>query len=322
MYELRAEAKLAPNGEATIVRPRKVDGQARARRAQQLPTQRIAFGLSSEQCELLATFEIAGTLSGLATLLAKDVSVVSRQLQRVARTAPVLEKTQGRWRLTSLGHQINAWTHDVCTSQKTILKQRAVLRIASTREFASRVLAPNLAELLGEETSSLVSVATWEDGVEKILLSGGADLGFDCGRPTDPSVRFKTVQSEAFVVVASPAFLQRHPVKKTNDVLELPHLQYQRASASRLLSLSCEVPNVLAVFNDVASVREACVAGLGWTVLPLYAVRRELHATQLTLLPGWNIHPEQFGVWWLRGQSAIEPWVQRAIEWLGQNSLS
>ena len=56
---------------------------------------RIRFPLSSEQCELLAAFEDAGSLAELAKLMAKDVSVVSRNLQSLSESG-VLEKVNGR----------------------------------------------------------------------------------------------------------------------------------------------------------------------------------------------------------------------------------
>jgi DNA-binding transcriptional LysR family regulator len=288
-----------------------------------LPTStRLAFGLSSEQCELLVAFESAGSLGGLARVMGKDVSVISRQLQRLARAAAVLEKRQGKWRLTPLGRQINGWTRDVATSQRRILQQQTMVRIASTREFGARVLAPHLDELRGpDDDAAVLSIVASEEGVERVLLAGNADLGFDCGRPEDPSLRFKTVKPEEFAVLASPEFLTAHRFRSPTELLELPHLQYQRASAHRLLQLTYEVPHIFAVFNDIASIREACLAGLGWAVLPVYAVRRELDAESLKRISGWNIQQEQFGVWWVRGQTSIEPWVKRAIAWLGMQSL-
>lgn len=69
---------------------------------------RPRFALTSEQLELLLAFEHCGGLSKLATYMAKDPSVISRQLQRLAEAAPVLVKVDGRWQISPLGCQINA----------------------------------------------------------------------------------------------------------------------------------------------------------------------------------------------------------------------
>ena len=282
----------------------------------------VTFGLTSEQCELLLSFELTGSLVQLATLVRRDVSVVSRALQKIAQTVPVLEKQQGKWRLSPLGREINNWTRDAAGAQKRILSARTSLKIASTREFAARILAPRLPEFLAESPNTVVTVITAEDGVEKLLLTGEADLGFDCGRPQDASVRFRTVQPEKFAVVASPKFLTRHHVRTHKDLLALPHLQYKRSSAPSMLQLCYEVPHVVAAFNDIAVIREACSAGMGWAVLPVYAIQPELRSRSLKTVEGWKIQDERFGVWWLRGRPSIEDWVTRAVKWLGAQKLS
>jgi LysR family glycine cleavage system transcriptional activator len=282
------------------------------------PARAVGFGLSSEQCELLVAFEATGSLAALAELVGKDVSVVSRQLSRLAQSlpVPVIEKHGGKWRLTATGRRMNAWTRDAALAQNQILDHQTVLRIASTREFGARILAPALASLLAGSPDVTPSIVTAEHGVEQLLLGGQADIGFDCGRPEDPALRFKTVKAEEFAVVIAPRLLGGRSLKEPAELLAWPHLQYQRAQAPRLLQLPSQVPNVYAVFNDIAALREAAVAALGWAVLPRYSVRRELDAGALVQLPGWDITREHFGVWWVRGQKAVEPWVQRAIKWL------
>ncbi len=94
----------------------------------------LTFGLDSNQCELLLAFEAARSLGDLATRVSREASVVSRQLQRLAETAPVLEKAQGRWRLTELGKQVNRWARAAMNDQERILRQQSTLRF-SDREL-------------------------------------------------------------------------------------------------------------------------------------------------------------------------------------------
>jgi DNA-binding transcriptional LysR family regulator len=282
----------------------------------------VNFGLSSEQCELLLAFEMSGSLSELSTLVRRDVSVVSRALTRIAQTAPVLEKNQGKWRLSSVGREVTKWTREAAAAQKQILSARPVIKIASTREFAARILAPRLGELMAGAEDANFSIITSISGVEQPLLSGEADIGFDCGRPEDSGVRFRTVQPESFVVIASPRFLKEHRITSHKELLATPHLQYKRALTPRVLQLCYEVPHVRGVFNDIAVLRGACVAGLGWAVLPAYTVRTEVEEGLLKTVPGWKIEDEQFGVWWLRGRTTLEPWIERAVAWLKKQKLS
>jgi nicotinamidase-related amidase len=95
-------------------------------------TERIRFPLTSEQCELLAAFEAAGSLTELARLMHRDASVVSRNLQSLAETG-VLEKDRNRWAITALGRQVNAWTRTVAASQAKILSQHKRLRLIDAK---------------------------------------------------------------------------------------------------------------------------------------------------------------------------------------------
>jgi DNA-binding transcriptional LysR family regulator len=281
----------------------------------------IGFTLSSEQCELLAAFEGSESISDLAKLVGKDVSVVSRQLKRIADEVPALEKNDRKWVLTNLGHELCAWARDAIAAQKRVLQRRSHIRIATTREFASRILAPGLRGLVPSGDSTVVSILTGEEGVERTLLSGQADLGFDCGVPIDPQIRFKRVVSESFSVVAAPSLVSRHGVAKIKDLIELPHLHYTRAPASKLLGLSVDLPNLVASFNDIGALRAACCAGLGWAVLPTYTVTAELNLRQLKAISGSRIAPEQFGVFWSRSRPSLDAWAERAISWLAKQSL-
>lgn len=274
------------------------------------------FGLNSHQSRLLLALEKADSVVALARLMGRDPSVISRQLKHIASIAPVIEKQGGTWRLTSLGRRMNQWTRDAILAQARILRQSGVLRIAATRDFASRFLAPALSELVAAETGVTLSVLTAEGGVEKILLAGDADIAFDFGRPHDPMVRFKSVVPFQSVVVASPEFLRRHGADSAERLRELPFLHFDRLRPPSLWQAGTDIPHVVARFNDIGVVAEACRLGLGWAVLPLFAVKRDIEAGTLVSIPVGDLPQESLGVWWTAGRSALQPWVERAIRWL------
>lgn len=93
---------------------------------------RIKFNFSSEQCELLAAFEAAGSLTELAKMMHRDVSVVSRNLQVLADSGVVV-KVNHRWSLTPLGRQVNNWTKTVVISQARIFDQQLKTRSANAQ---------------------------------------------------------------------------------------------------------------------------------------------------------------------------------------------
>lgn len=90
---------------------------------------RPQFSLSSDQLELLLMFEESEGLGKLAEQMGRDPSVISRSLQRMAETFPVLVKAKGRWEITPLGRQTNALT------KKFIAEQRQLLPIEKIKKL-------------------------------------------------------------------------------------------------------------------------------------------------------------------------------------------
>lgn len=86
---------------------------------------RLRFTLTSDQLELLMAFESSQGLNNLAETMAKDPSVISRNLQRIAEEAPVLKKVKGRWELTPLGIQMNEQTRSYLAKHTELLSQAA-----------------------------------------------------------------------------------------------------------------------------------------------------------------------------------------------------
>lgn len=84
---------------------------------------RLRFTLTSEQLELLLAFENATGLGHLAELMGRDPSVVSRNLQRIAESYPVLKKVKGRWEITPLGIQINQRTRVYLEEQAKLFSE-------------------------------------------------------------------------------------------------------------------------------------------------------------------------------------------------------
>ena len=114
---------------------------------------------------------------------------MSRQLQRIARTASVLEKRDGKWRLTSLGQQVSRWTQDVAATQQRILRHKTVLGIASTRANSPRARSrPTPERLLGDGGGRIaLSILASEVGVEQssspMAAQTSASTAGNPGRP-------------------------------------------------------------------------------------------------------------------------------------------
>jgi DNA-binding transcriptional LysR family regulator len=271
-----------------------------------------------EESELLSELEKNPTLMDLAEKLKKDSSVISRQLKRISEKAPVIEKINGRWMLTELGKSMALWAKKIAIEQNEILGRDYSLTIATTREFASRILAKNFENFL--TSSTRYKIITCEDGIEASLLNGTADFGFDCGRPQDPDISFKQIIEEEIVTVASTKFLKKHKIKTLADLSEETFIHYTRLRP--LLTKNINVKKSLVSSNDLAVLRTLLVQDLGWATLPFYAIQEEILDKTLQIIPGGDIKGFKFGVWWLRGRESLLPKVKEAQEWLQSQRLT
>jgi DNA-binding transcriptional LysR family regulator len=173
-----------------------------------MTTQR--FPLSSEQCELILAFEGTPTLSALAHNVGRDISVVSRNLARVAEKLPVVEKKSGRWVLTDMGRRLNNHTRDSLQFQYGLSQKQTLLRIGTNREFAARIVGPRLKELMQVLPKTILNIHSDESGTEAPLLEGLIDIGLDCERPFAPEIAYKLFLDEKIVAVSAPRFFKKN----------------------------------------------------------------------------------------------------------------
>ncbi len=277
--------------------------------------------ISSDDCALLLRFSESNGLANLAQSLGRDISVVSRKLQRLASEVPVLEKHGGRWSLTPLGREVVQWTRDAVSSQSRLLQRPHSLRLATTREFAARILSPALPELRKRLPLLELEIYSFEGGTEEALLEGNVDIAIDCGRPQSPDIRFQLLAKEEVSLFASPAFLRNHVIKKQEDLYLAPHVEFLRLPPSRYLLLKAQVYKRFARFNDIAACRAAAVAGCGWALLPTYAVREEIENGKLRHLDLFSIEQENYGIWWLRDRKALKPYLGVFAAWMKEIKL-
>jgi nicotinamidase-related amidase len=135
-----------------------------------VPMNRLRFSLTSEQLELLLAFESSNGLNDLAETMARDPSVVSRNLQKIAEIAEVLKKVKGRWELTPLGAQTNELTRHYL--QKHIELLATDLNTLSTRNIFNEnsvLIIINAQNGLFDATQSGRNNSEAESNILKIL---------------------------------------------------------------------------------------------------------------------------------------------------------
>lgn len=114
------------------------------------------FPLSTDQLELLLAFEKAQGLPELAETMGRDVSVISRGLQRLGELDGVLEKSGRRWTLTARARGIIQATHSFLDQLEGTLAAPPALDSPARRAREGALVVINAQQgLLGEERGPL-----------------------------------------------------------------------------------------------------------------------------------------------------------------------
>lgn len=276
-----------------------------------------SYILSSDESELLLTFETASSLEKLSKVLNKDISNLSRSLSKIASKLAVVEKQNNRWQLTELGKKFNQHTRDTIQFQKTLLNHQQFLKIGTNREFASRIIGPSLKELEELYPNTQLRICAFEQGVEQALADGLVDIGIDCERPFSPDISYRLCLSEEIVAVCTPEFKKKHQQEFRNgEFFGLPHLLCDRLYPDKILKKSDNRLQIRASFNDIAITRSACLQSLGWAILPRYTISSEVDEKKLIIVDVQTAGLSNYGVWWLRNRKSIEPLASKLKDWL------
>ncbi len=283
---------------------------------------RKKFLLTSEELELLMAFETNRSLEQLSLTLGRDPTVISRALKRIASKAPVIEKLAGRWSITPMGRKMNSATIDLLLASDVILRESTSLRIGSNQQFVPRVLVPSIEILLEELKVENLTVKTFAEGTERALLDGQIDVSFDCGKPHSNEISFKQCIEEPISIICSPSFYAKNRLSFDEENLkDIPMILCDRLLPDRLAPEEQIGQRGSLYFNDIASARAACLHGLGWMFIPLYAARTEIEARRLMCPYKKSWGREKYGIWWLRSRKFVIPSVKILANWLSSQKL-
>jgi DNA-binding transcriptional LysR family regulator len=171
--------------------------------------------------------------------------------------------------------------------------------VGATVEFGATVLVRKLKPLL-DAAPWLRLDFRFRDDLASALLADEIDLAVDCAPHAHPSIQATRLFREKYLMVASPAFLAAHPVRRTLDLERVPIISLDKDGAwwaNALRSIPGLRRPVLGHIIEVSQVRgmvHAALEGYGVALLPKYTVlgkvaRGELKALfpRLRLLEDW-----------------------------------
>ncbi len=180
-----------------------------------------------------------------------------------------------------------------------------ILTVGCTVEFGTMILLHQLRPFWVERTDLRLHLY-FSNQLQEPLLSGLLDLAIDCKPHLHPSVVSTDLFSEAYVVVAAPDFMKRHPLGDPVDLSGVPVLSMDPEAhwwdnfQLALPPANRPVLSHVLFINHVRGIIGAACEGMGVALVPHYAVLSELADGSLVhLFPELPIMEDRFSVYQL-----------------------
>ncbi|MCM2292743.1 LysR family transcriptional regulator [Allorhizobium sp. BGMRC 0089] len=234
-----------------------------------------------------------GSFSAAAEELNLTQGAVSRQIQTLEeQMKTTLFLRQGRGvTLTAEGNHFHQKTRDALA----LIQQAALTAMTGGRNrsldlailptFGTRWLMPRIPRFVARHPEITLNFATRIGQFD--FDTQGLDAAIHIGKPNWPGATAVFLMDETVAPVCSPDFLKRHAITGPEDLLSLPLIQMQ--SRPNAWDYWFETHGIKATplpamgFEQFMNVAQACIAGLGIALMPLFLIQPELSSGQLVL---------------------------------------
>lgn len=267
----------------------------------------------------------AGSFTGASRASGIDKTVLSRRVQKLEQVLEVrlLNRTTRSLHVTDAGRRL---VEEASEPLGDVILALARAREADVVRGTVRVstlsaLAPLWGDVLGTLRDRFpqltVQVATSDAFVG--LVAQGFDVSVRSGLLPDSSLVAKRLGSWRYVLVASPAWISRHPEVVEpgdlaphwllySDVADAVRWRFEREEGAVDVEMR---PNLGS--GDGWMLLETCRAGLGVMAVPPFMVEHDLSSGRLVrLLPAWRVG-HLHGIWGLLPHRAYVPARAEAV---------
>ncbi|MFM6927364.1 MAG: LysR substrate-binding domain-containing protein [Bdellovibrio sp.] len=284
----------------------------------------MAFIIPPDDCLVVLEFRDGSSLRDVAARLHLDPSALVRKVQRIAAEHRLLEKIKGRWVLTAKGHLLNRWTEDTLISQQRLLDTKPQLRISSSMWLAEQVIVP-FSACLNRETNWKYNwlILTPNRNFETELLEGTADFIITCGAPVDPLIAYKKILPEEWVAIAPKSWAKElknlKDQKLLESLLQKDFVRHIDLNAEEFLNIPERIEKISVSVDNLIGIRSAVAKGYGWSIVPRFAVLKELRTEEITELPLAelkSIKNSHLSLWWSRGRKEHQQLAPTLQQWL------
>lgn len=242
----------------------------------------------------LAAFESVarlGSFSAAADELALTQGAISRQISGLEEQLGILlfERSSRGVSLTESGRAyakaIGAALSQIRTASLQAMTKRHgdTLNLAMLPTFGTRWLLPRIPRFVSAHPEITLNFAT-RIGIFD-FEQDGLDVAIHIGQPNWPGAECTFLMDEMVAPVCSPEFLRENPINQADDLTTVPllHMASRPGAWTHLFETLgvTAVPSPGMRFEQFSSVAQACSAGLGIALMPLFLIEAELSAGTL-----------------------------------------
>lgn len=242
----------------------------------------------------LAAFDAVarlGSFSSAADELSLTQGAISRQVAMLEQQlgARLFERTSRGVTLTAGGEAYAKSIADALSiiraaSLQAMTKlQDNVLNLAIPPTFGTRWLMPRIPRFVADHPDIILNFATrigWFDFDQERL-----DVAIHIGEGHWPGAECRFLMHETVAPVCSPAFLKDNVIRSPQDLGTAPlfHMASRPGAWDHwYASLCLPGPSARGMrFEQFSNVAQACIAGLGVALMPMFLIRSELASGQL-----------------------------------------
>ena len=248
----------------------------------------------------------AGSLTAAARRLGLAKTMVSTHMQRLEAEvgASLITRTTRRLSLTDAGaafyescrRLLREAEEAVALAGEETADPRGTLKLTATVDYCANVLAPVAAKLMARYPALRIEMLAEDRVVD--MVREGLDLAIRIGRLADSSHQAARIGEFENWLVASPRLFEAHAQpRQPEDLAALPFISLAVVAQplSRVFENSKGEKRAVRFeaavsTNSAITVRQCALLGMGFAVMPDFAVRGDIAAGRLgRLLPKWQL---------------------------------
>lgn len=214
---------------------------------------------------------------------------------------PLLDRSQGRARMTSTGAAVVQWSDEVLVAIRNLLlgvealksRGQTQLRVLASMTVAEYLVPDWLKQLRADAPDLVVSLQMGNtQHVIEEMIRGSADIGFVEGREPPVGLRSRVVVADDLVVVVPPSdrWARRTKPVSPRELSATPLVLREVGSGTRAVLeralLERELPITISVeLGSTTAIKSAIASGAGPGVMSRLAVSSEIAEGRLVVVP-------------------------------------